>query len=76
MDRNGVGGHIVSGGIACIKHAGSQILAVFTARFLFRIYYLRQGYVIVVVCLFVLCLSATLRKNVRMDLHEIFREGW
>ena len=41
-----------------------------------RTNYLRQrGYVIVVVCLFV-CLLATLRKNVRMDLHEILREGW
>jgi len=40
--------------------------------------YLRQGgYVIVVVCLSVcLCLLATLRKNFRPDLHEIFREGW
>ena len=30
-------------------------------------------------CLFVclsVCLLATLRKNVRTDLHEIFREGW
>ena len=27
------------------------------------------------VCLSV-CLSATLRKNFRTDLHEIFREGW
>ena len=34
--------------------------------------YLRQeGYVIVVVCLL-----ATLRKNVPTDLHEIFRVGW
>ena len=31
--------------------------------------------VFVGVCLFV-CLLATLRKNVRTDLHEIFREGW
>jgi len=42
--------------------------------------YLRQGgYVFVVVCLSVrlsVCLLATLRKNFRMDLHEIFREGW
>jgi len=46
--------------------------------------YLRQGgYVIVVVCLFVclsvcvsVCQLATLRKDFRMDLHEIFREGW
>jgi len=30
---------------------------------------------IVVVCLFV-CLLATLRKNFRTDLHEIFTEGW
>jgi len=38
--------------------------------------YLRQGgYVFVVVCLFVSLLAA-LRKNVRTDLHEIFREGW
>ena len=36
--------------------------------------YLRQGgYVFVVVCLFV-CLLATLRKNFRTDLHEIFRK--
>jgi len=29
------------------------------------------------VCLFVfVCLLATLRKNFRTDLHEIFREGW
>ena len=36
------------------------------------IIYLRQGgYVIVVVCLL-----ATVRKNVWADLHEIFREGW
>jgi len=35
-------------------------------------YYLRQArYVFVVVCLL-----ATLRKNFRTDLHEIFREGW
>jgi len=35
-------------------------------------YYLRQGgYVFVVVCLL-----ATLRRNFRTDLHEIFREGW
>jgi len=34
-----------------------------------------RGYVIVVVCLFVFLL-ATLRKNFRTDLHEIFREGW
>jgi len=27
------------------------------------------------VCLFI-CLLATLRKNFRTDLHEIFREGW
>jgi len=27
------------------------------------------------VCLSV-CLLATLRKNFRMDLHEIFRKGW
>ena len=39
-------------------------------------FYLRQGgYVIVVVCLSV-CLLATLRKNFRTDLHEIFRKGW
>ena len=31
--------------------------------------------VIVIVCLSV-CLLATLRKNFRTDLHEIFREGW
>jgi len=38
-------------------------------------YYLRQiGYVFVVVCLSV-CLLATLRKNFRTDLHEIFKEG-
>jgi len=38
--------------------------------------YLRQGgYIIIVVCRFV-CLSATLRKNFRTDLHEICREGW
>jgi len=35
----------------------------------------KEGYVFVVVCLFV-CLSATLRKNVRTDLHEIFRKCW
>jgi len=36
--------------------------------------YLRQGgYVFVVVCLSV-CLLATLRKNLRTDLHEIFRQ--
>jgi len=45
------------------------------------IHYLRQGgyvIVIVVVCLFVcsfVCLLATLRKNFRTDLHEIFRQG-
>jgi len=43
-------------------------------------YYLRQGrYVIVVVCFSVclsVCLLATLRKNCRTDLHDIFREGW
>jgi len=40
------------------------------------LHYLRQGrYVIVVVCLSV-CLLATLRKNVRSDLHEILVEGW
>jgi len=38
--------------------------------------YLRQGgYVFVVICLSV-GLLATLRKNFRTDLHEIFREGW
>jgi len=40
------------------------------------VYYVRQGgYVFVVVCL-VVCLLATLHKNFRTDLHEIFREGW
>jgi len=34
-------------------------------------YLLQEGYVIVVVCLL-----ATLRKNVPTDLHEIFRVGW
>jgi len=38
---------------------------------LYRNYLCQGGYVIVVVCLL-----ATLRKNVRADLHEIFREGW
>ena len=37
--------------------------------------YLRQGYVIVVLCLSV-CLLATLRKHFQTDLHEIFVEGW
>jgi len=41
--------------------------------------YLRQrrqgGYVFVIVYLFV-CLLATLRKNFRTDLHEIFRKSW
>ena len=41
-----------------------------------RQFYLRQGgYVFVVVYLSV-CLLATLRKNLRTDLHEIFRDGW
>jgi len=42
-----------------------------------RLYvYLRQGgYAFIVVCLSV-CLLATLHKNLRTDLHEIFREGW
>jgi len=35
----------------------------------------KEGYVFVVVCLFV-CLLATLRENFQTDLHEIFREGW
>ena len=35
----------------------------------------QEGYVFVVVCLFV-CLLPTLRENFRTDLHEIFREGW
>jgi len=40
------------------------------------IYYRRQGdYVIVVVCLSV-CQLSTSRKNIKTDLHEIFREGW
>jgi len=39
-----------------------------------RRYDLRQGYVIVVVCLFVLL--ATVSKNLQTDLHEIFGEGW
>jgi len=35
-------------------------------------YYLRQGeYAIIVVCPLV-----TLHKNLQMDLHKIFREGW
>jgi len=35
-------------------------------------YYLRQGgYVFAVVCLLV-----TFHKNFRMDLHELFSEGW
>jgi len=38
-------------------------------------YFRQGGYVIVVVCLFV-CLLATLRKNVRTDLHKICRQGW
>jgi len=40
--------------------------------------YLRQGCcAFVVVCLFVcVWLLATLRKNFRTDLHEIFRQGW
>jgi len=41
--------------------------------------FVTSGYVInhrcLFVCLFV-CPLATLRKNVRTDLHEIFREGW
>jgi len=38
--------------------------------------YRRQGgYVVVVVRLFV-CLLATLRKNFRKNLHEIFTERW
>jgi len=46
-----------------------------------RYYYLRRGgYIFVVVCLSVVCLSvcllATLRKIFRTDLHENFREGW
>jgi len=35
-------------------------------------FYLRQGGDVFVV----VCLLATLRKNFRTDLHEIFREGW
>jgi len=35
----------------------------------------KKDYVIVVVCLSI-CLLATLRKNFRTDLHEIFTEGW
>jgi len=47
-----------------------------TMQLFFYFYYLRQGgYVFVVVCLF-LCLLATLRKNLRTDLHEIFKDGW
>jgi len=38
-------------------------------------YLCQGGYVIVIVCLSV-CPLATLRKNFRTDLHEIFREGW
>jgi len=39
---------------------------------LFQNFYLRQGgYVIVIVCLL-----ATLHKNLWTDLHEIFRKGW
>ena len=37
--------------------------------------YLCQEGCVIGVCLFV-CLLATLCKNFRMDLHEIFREGW
>ena len=41
-----------------------------------KVHYLRRGgYVFVVVCLSV-CLLATLRKNSRTDLCEIFRDGW
>ena len=39
------------------------------------IYHIRQGYIIVVVCLFV-GLLATLSKNFPTDSHEISREGW
>jgi len=43
----------------------------------FHVYLHQGGYVIVVVCMPVVCLLATLHKNnFWTDLHEIFREGW
>ena len=39
-------------------------------------HYLRQGGYVFVVMRLSVCLLATLHKNVRADLHEIFEEGW
>jgi len=50
------------------------VVSIASAKFQFwESFYLRQGYVIVVVCLSA-CLLATLRKNFWTDLHKICRE--
>jgi len=65
-----------------VRRHGNRAPAAAAVAGVDRYYYLRQGgYVIVVVfsvvCFFV-CLSVSnlAQKNVRTDLHEIFREGW
>ena len=64
------------GGPTAVNQSNIYLFVCKGYRMRIFIYYPRQGgYVIVVVCLFV-CLLATLRKNFRTDLHEIFREGW
>jgi len=46
------------------------------AAFFVSARYLSQGGYVIVVCLSGICLLATLRKNFRIDVHEIFTEGW